>query len=254
MARGRRTTWPKNQGFTKSQYELVEAGICKLRDQAVVGVKPNNIKCDELIHMFVPEEHHQVCRQAVEVMGLNPVGLGVIEWYTFDPTRPDRTSKAPICLNFYPNRKLDWAPPSYLGKKNVNMDHPAAVHALAWAKWRIERGREWSLVRAVFMSLHEKLNNIQQVRFYWPALVPLMATISPEAADDIRTMKPPSSLPPLPPALKEACINTQYTITKSLLLPDDKKPIAPGDEFYLTVDMNYYPGKTPWDGTQMFAM
>jgi hypothetical protein len=239
----------KRQGAFKSEriFRGANRAIDLLRDRAI-GFKKSPITIEDLLHICVPPELQQVAMLCVKEFDVDPPDLIEIPWV-------EPTSKTKVMVNMYPQFKPDglrFAVAKSKGHRTFfgTEEHEAKLNA--WVKWRLDRGREWSLVQAVFDTLDQLMPSPAHVRFYWPSIAALCA-LSPYAAalaDDLRDWKPPSNIPPIPPLLRKAVLEADSIVARALLL-DSHVPDR-DDEVNLTIDMTYEIGRVPWSDNRRF--
>jgi hypothetical protein len=185
----------------------VRENIKKLFER-VLNARPTGLTLADIEEMFVPAEHRDAAYKAVSQLGYAPTNRYNLRAGHFD---------AEVNILFDGAR---WGYPN--GAQKFNRRTEAADKLHAWWDWRVALGQEWGLVRAVFNSLHKHCKRADYVRYYWPAIVPLLPDHG-EVKQKLTDYKPCSNPTPIPVELRLACRRTQESITKALLLPEGVK-------------------------------
>jgi len=227
--------------FTDPQYNAIERAIRTMRDRATR--KQPVLTVNDLLALYVDPTHHELCRQAHALLGTDPTKIITTKWP--DPLYDDEKVNVVFTLNQGDETGLTF--PNYAGE--VLYEKGAAYEKVrTWVAWRLERGREWSLVDAVFRTLHRHGGSYGVVHFYLPAITNLMQMTDErkviEQGAKMAKMGTPRVMPNFPRAFKKACAEANHTIVKGLLLPSEVS--EPNRDVKARVALNYHCEKPDW--------
>jgi hypothetical protein len=242
----------KNQPFdgafkTHAQYNAASRSIDALRSR-VMSAKQSPVTQLDLLEMFVPPDMRQAAVLCVKEFDVDPGSYLEVKWV-------DKKDRAAV-VNFYPNWGVGEGPqfafPKGMGKSFYGTEEQREK-VTRWLDWRMERGRDWGLVQAVFDKLATSMPTLAHVRFYWSAIV-VLCEMNPDTAklaDTIRAWKPPKDIPAINPALRAAVQEADGIVARALMLDKDR---SGRDEVNVTIDLTYKGEVVPWGGGYLPAM
>jgi hypothetical protein len=223
--------------------DAVIRSIRKLFER-MLNAKDPKLALQDVEDILIPREHRDIAHKAVSIMGMRRSS-------SLTAFIPYKTKKVQVefvvkgATWFWPDRGHSGLPD---GWEQCPLETKERV--LSWLEWREKLSAEWGLVEETFRKLHASCTNIEQIRFYWPALPTLLdmdpAGTGKDTAEKMREFKYPKNVPTLHPALKQTCQDTMATITKGLLFPDGERPQR---EVQLVLNSTYYafePVQRPW--------
>lgn len=183
---------------------------------------------DELLTLFIDPEHHDPLKQAWDLTKGNNVGTQVL--YVKSEWAAQHNGVARIALQWdYRNMVSGFFVPLKQGGKpetavSVRPEAPAELRekftTMADAITRISY--EWGMVRFVFQQLnqHGYCNTPAQMRYIWPAIVPLLryAGHTQLAADLTQPSSRAGDKARIPAAARDLIKPSADVVTRSLLL------------------------------------
>jgi hypothetical protein len=215
---------------------MMERAILKLWNRRLNAQAKPEVSHQEVFEMFVPEKHRQLARDAVSILGAGASTKHYVEVANL--------RKASIEFRIIEG---DWFI-NAATKKMKFEQLPASLKA--WLDWRLKAADEFGLIGAVLNALDDLCDDMQTVRFFWPA-VPFLLDHSGmgATADQYREFKPVRNPPALHHELRKACMTTMHTLTKAAMYPerdDDDDVIKDGTAVVIGI-RSYDRGKRPWD-------
>lgn len=186
---------------------------------------------DEFLSLFAPVEHHKLLREASEIAEVEVVGGGC-HYASFTHSKFSEVFGSPtVQLNFFVHNSA--ANPAPLLPRNhvvLASADPQVISKLA--EWVIERGEIGfgiARVKAVLNYLDINCSTPNEVRFIWPTLLALCSRDDELAnfADKLREVRPPKSMPPLPPEVRAGVRASAGTIASAMLLGEPEPFVAP---------------------------
>lgn len=196
--------------FTCAQADVIRNELKCLLNR-VVASRPHELGTRDLVEAFIPihlreksldyarhfRMHYGDGRFEVPLRGLRKGIDGVLTvWHPTD-------------IFTLPTGKLSLQPDPTSGREKL----------LSWLDWRIEVARQWGLAFAVFQHLANSCSDPKQVRFFWPAIIPLCERELPKLAEKLRRSKAPDVIPSLTKTMREACKAVEVTVLGATFLP-----------------------------------
>jgi hypothetical protein len=215
--------------FTPADDEAIRINIKNLFNKTLAWDCQTDLTRQELFEMAVPEEHRQLSRDAVTILGM---GTSYRYRAAVDPVEAAITVEWSGGWWYYPQKNQRW-----------NSEHPARDKFVQWGLKRRELGRQWGLVLETYRALNHICTRQQYVRNFWPPIVTLLG--NRPAAAKLANYKASSSMPDLPAPLRRACTETMELITMACLIPEGKSP-----EQEISLEMSSQPTHScPWGGS-----
>lgn len=193
--------------FTRGQLQYITQRVQRFAEiQLNMLNEDADLTYDNVLEIFVPREHHELCRLGPKVLQECHPGEDLYA----------RISGIEVYLIM---EGMPYALPRTNGCFTVSYDTPAVAKVDTWLSERIAHGRRWGMVQAVAHGLNNMCTTLEQVRFFWPVLPTLLGVHE--------KFKTPNAIPSLPLDLKEACAATTETVLLATLLPNEKTTTSP---------------------------
>jgi hypothetical protein len=236
---------PKEAMKVRDQ-DAVSRSVTKLFER-MLNAKDPKLNLQEVEDIFIPREHRDLAYKAVSIMGMDPER-------SLTARIPYKGKTAQVELAF---KGATWFWPERRKQPDGWEECPEEVRekVLSWLAWREKLSADWGLVQETFKRLHSSCTNIDQIRFYWPALPTLldMDSASKDTAEKMREFKYPKNVPTLHPGLKQACQDTMATVTKGLLFPEGERPERAVKLSLFSTYHAFHPVPRPWSSNEFWG-
>lgn len=184
---------------------------------------------DEFLALFATEDQAKMLKEVSEIADVNTSGGGHHADFTSDKFTQAFGSNL-VHLHFTVNAVKDFAP---LVPRNRVILPEAPRHTIdkltSWIIDRAEINFSISRIKLVLGWLDNHCQTPSQLRFLWPSLIGLCSLndLTADFGHRLREVRPPTTMPFLPPEVKAACRTTAGTVASTMLLPDPEAAEAP---------------------------
>jgi hypothetical protein len=188
-------------------------------------LNPIALTHDEFLSLFAPPEHWPILKTAAEVAQVSSSSGEFHESHFKHKALPGS-----VRVTFQVHDLGDGAP--LLPRNDVPLKKAPKelmTRVVEWANRDIDMGFQFARAVALLEWMESSCDTARQIRFLWPAIVPLCALNEETAAlgERIKEFKTPTSLPALPAEVRAACRSTASLIAGATLLPETPEPTAP---------------------------
>ncbi len=208
--------------FTERHSAIVWKSINQLKDRMLQGTRLE-LTHDEFLALFATSEEIDLLKRAVEVADIEGRNRSFDGQFSHINIA-QLTGESVATLRFYVQGTSDKPAPLCPRNKRVLKDaNPEVLERItSWVTERITIGQQFSRVHNVFTWLNRHCASKDQVRFLWPSIIPLLNlhVETKDLANKLREVRPPRSMPAIPPAVREACKLSAGAVAMAGLLDD----------------------------------
>lgn len=209
--------------FAHKRYHAIRNIIEQMADK-FNDMFPCPVTEAEVEEMITRPEDRPILRQAIEI--LNPERTASTHHIALHFRTKEHQYQEAV---MYSKDGFSFLVPHYIRQSRnayVPNTSPVTERITKWIDERIQRGREWGLVRDTYDYLNNVCESPQQMRFYFPGIVTLMVNSKDEQvvalANKLRTTKAPTNYLSLSREQKEALSQVNATLAMVQLLGSAK--------------------------------
>jgi hypothetical protein len=220
--------------FYRPQYENVTLAIEKLRDRYLQILDDIEFTPQEIMDIYVHADWQEKARFAYTHFQCQTPSM-----MDFILALPDGKFTAEIRSD-----QFKWAAQKGFKSTGQNMQYKSeATDKMAkWCTARMELGIKWGMVDAVFRELAYRCRTPYEVRYFWPAVLPLLNMMGDKYGEKLRV---PRGVPDytLPRELRDAAYEAQVLVSGTLIMPEPKQVSR---TVRLSLEYNYPRPTLPW--------
>ena len=204
--------------LTGNKYQYMRGAITALKHRMVAHID-YTLTHDDFLEIFVPAHLHDTAVEAPKHFHV-PYRTSNVQHTTH---LASLTQACTFTVDLHDN-KAHHAPMVPRQVVQYPEENPRFLAILDPLEQMADMHRRFALADRVLAELHDRCPTAHHMRFFWPTMLILMENSMDDptkaAAEKLRAVRAPKSIPSLPTWLRLACKETSEIITAASLIPE----------------------------------